>query len=256
VRVLTRDPARAAAKAPGAFEFVEGDVSDRASLAKALEGCAAVHVSLNGAGDWDLERRGAEAVASVASKAGVQRISLISGASTCVANAWFPMTRAKLEAERAVEASGVPFTIFRCTMFMETLPMFVRDGKAMVMGRQPHPWRWLAATDFAAMVARALELPEAAGKVLHIRGPEALTMEQAVEIYRKLCAPKAKSMHVPFWMLQVMALLPGAQELRRVGLPLMRYFSKVPETGDPAEAEAMLGAATTTVEAWCRQRAG
>jgi len=73
-----------------------------------------------------------------------------------------------LAAEQAARSSGVPFTIFRCTMFMETLPKFVRDGKAMVMGRQPHPWRWLAADDYAAMVARAYELPEAAGKVLGI----------------------------------------------------------------------------------------
>jgi hypothetical protein len=62
-------------------------------------------------------------------------------------------------------------------------------------------------------------------------------------------------MHIPFWMLQVMALMPGGRELRRVGLPLMRYFSRVPETGDPAEADAMLGAPSTTVQAWCRQRA-
>jgi uncharacterized protein YbjT (DUF2867 family) len=256
VRVLVRHPERAAGPLAAACELVRGDVDDRDSLARALEGCEGAHLNLNGAGDWDLERRAAAAVAALAPAAGVKRISLISGASTCEANAWFPMTSAKLAAEQAVQSSGVPFSIFRCTMFMETLPQFVRDGKAIIMGRQPHPWRWMAASDYAGMVARAYELPEAAGKVFHILGPEALTMEQALEVFRKVCAPQAKVMRAPFWMLQIMALLPGARDLRRIALPLMRYFSKVPEAGDPAEANAMLGAPTTTLEAWCRQRAG
>lgn len=253
VRVLTRFPERAAKRLAGVCELVQGDVNDRESLARALDGCAGVHVSLNGAGDWDFERSGAEAVAALAPKAGVRRISLISGASTCEENAWFPMTRAKLDAERAVVSSGVPFSIFRCTMFMEILPNFVRGGKAMIMGRQPHAWRWIAAMDYAAMVARAFELPEAAGKVFHVRGPRALTMEEALEVYRRLRAPEARPMTAPFWLLQIMAFLPGGRELRRVALPLMRYFSKVPESGDPTEANAMLGAPSTTIEAWCRQ---
>jgi uncharacterized protein YbjT (DUF2867 family) len=255
VRVLARHPEHAAERLAGVCELVRGDVDDRESVSRALEDCDGVHLNLNGGSDWDLERRGAETVAALAAKAGVKRISLISGASTSEENAWFPMTRAKLAAEQAVRASGIPFTIFRCTMFMETLPQFVRDGKAMVMGRQPHRWRWIAANDYAAMVARAYEVAETAGRVFHIRGPQALTMEEAVEIYRKRCAPGAKLIHVPFWTLQVMALMPGAQELRRVGLPLMRYFSKVAEAGDPAEADSMLGAPSTTLETWCQQHA-
>jgi uncharacterized protein YbjT (DUF2867 family) len=105
------------------------------------------------------------------------------------------------------------------------------------------------------MVVRALETPAAAGKVLHVRGPEALTMEQALEVYRQARAPEAKPMTAPFWLLQIIALLPGNGELRRVGLPLMRYFAKVPESGDPAEAEALLGRPTTTLAAWCAARA-
>lgn len=255
VCVLSRHPERVAERFAGLCELARGDVEDKESLARALEGCAAVHVSLNGAGDWDFERRGAEAVASLAPKAGVQRLSLISGASTCAENAWSPIVRAKLAAEDAVRASGVPFTILRCPMFMETLRQFVRDGMAVIMGRQPHPWHWIAASDYAALVVRALELPEAAGKVLHVRGPQALTLEAALEVYRKICAPEAKLMRMPFWMARVMGLMPGRRELRRVALPLMTYFSRVTEVGDPGEANALLGAPSTTLEAWCRQRA-
>jgi uncharacterized protein YbjT (DUF2867 family) len=256
VRVLSRRPAAAEPRLTGLAEVCGGDVEDPAALSMAMAGCDAVHVSLDGHGDWDLERRGAAAVAAAARSAGVQRITLISGASAFPENAWFPMTKAKLAAEEAIRASGVPHTILRCTMFMETLPNLVRDGRAMVMGRQPHPWHWVAAEDFARLVSRALALPEAAGRTLYVYGPQALTMEQAVETYRRLCAPHAKLTRVPFLVLQLLALSPKHRELKAVGLPIMRYFSKVHETADPAETNALLGAPATTLEAWCRARAG
>jgi uncharacterized protein YbjT (DUF2867 family) len=255
VRVLSRQKEAAEEKLGPGFEVAQGDVGDLASLERALAGCTGAHLSLDGRGDWDVERRGAENVARIGARAGLKQVTLTSGASACEENAWFPMTRAKLDAENAIRTSGVPFTILRCTMFMETLPAFVRDGKAMVMGHQPIPWRFAAADDYAAMVAKAYATPAARGKILYVYGPEALTMEQAVEQYRALCVPEAKLVRVPFWMLSLIALFPGRAELRRVGLPLMRYFSRVREVGDAAEADALLGKPTTTLTEWCRARA-
>jgi hypothetical protein len=140
-------------------------------------------------------------------------------------------------------------------MFMETLPALVRDGKAMVLGKQPTPWHFVAAADYARMVATAYVTPGAVGKTLYVYGPEALTLEQAVEQYRATCVPEAELARVPFWLLSIVAMFPGRTELRRVGLPIMRYFSQVREIGDSAEADALLGRPTTTLEAWCRARA-
>jgi len=255
VRIFTRHAEAARQRFPAPFEVVGGDVEDRAAVARALEGCEAVHLSLDGKGDWDLERRGAECVAAAARQAGAQRISLISGASAAEENAWFPMTRAKLAAERAVAQSGVPFSILRCTMFMEMLPRFVHGQRALVMGAQPNPWHFVAAADYARMVSRALVAPEAADKTFLVLGPEALTMEQALESYRSLCAPQAKLTRVPFFLLRLMSLMPGRTELRQVGLPLMRYFAAVHECGSSAETDRILGKPETTLEAWCRSRA-
>ncbi|MCA9519711.1 MAG: NAD(P)H-binding protein [Myxococcales bacterium] len=253
-RVLTRSREIAAERFGGLCEVVAGDVEDRAAVDRALVGCDAVYLSLDGHGDWDLERRGAELVAAAAKEAGLERIGTISGASVCEENTWFPMTRAKFLAERAIRESGVPYTIFRCTMFMELLPSLVRGDKALVMGEQVHPWRFLAAADYARMVSKALALPAAANRTLLIVGPEALTMEQALRTYRRLCAPDAELRHVPFFVLRLLSLFPGRRELRRVGLPIMRYFSKVHEIGSPDEANDLLGAPTTTVDQWCRSR--
>jgi NADH dehydrogenase len=255
VRVLTRRVEAARHRFPSPFEVAQGDVEDREALAAALDGCTAVHLSLDGAGDWDIERRGAVAVSELAAKHGLMRITTISGASACEENAWFPMTRAKLAAERAIADCGVPFTVFRCTMFMEMLPNFVRGTKAIVMGKVPQRWRFIAAGDYARMVSTSLSNERAEGKTLYVYGPEALTIEEAVERYRAACAPEAKLTHVPFWILSIMALFPGRERLRRVGLPLMRYFAKVSELGDGAEANELLGAPSTTLDDWCREAA-
>jgi uncharacterized protein YbjT (DUF2867 family) len=254
VRVMSRSRERAAACFGDAYEPTGGDVEDAASLRQAMAGCTGVHLNLSGGSDWDLERRGAQTASRVAAELGVRRLTVISGASTCAENAWFPGTKAKLEAEQAIVASGVPYTIFRCTMFMELLPKMVRDGRAMIMGHQPTPWRWVAADDYAAMVSKAFVTAAAAGKTLYVYGPEALTFEEAMRVYQPICAPEATISTMPFWLLRVISWMPGRGELRHVGLPIMQYFTKVKEIGDATEANELLGAPTTTVREWSEAR--
>ena len=254
VRVFTRDERSAKLKLGSDVEFVRGDVADLSAVERAMSGCTYAHISLDGRGDWDIERRGVEHVAQAGARVGLKHITLTSGATTCEENAWFPMIRAKLDGENALRRSGVPFTIFRCTMFMETLPAFVRDGKAVLMGNQPAPFRWVAATDYAALVLKAHRTDAAHGKTLYVYGPEPFTMKQALEVYCAVCAPGAKLAHVPFWMLSVISLFPGRSALRRVALPLMEYFSKVKETGDASETDTLLGKPSTTLREWCGLR--
>jgi len=241
------------------FEPVEADVEDEDVLRMAMMGCTGVHINLQGApGDWDLERRGVELASKVASETnGIKRITFISGASVCEENAWFPLTKAKLEAENAIKASGVEYTIFRCTMFNETLPKYVRGTMAIVLGEQKMPWHWIAAEDYAAMVSKAFSVEEAANKTLYVYGPEALTMEEAIKIYISVCAPNAKILKMPLWMARLIAWVPGNGMLRKLVVPLFTYFTKVKELGDGNEANALLGAPTMTVQAWCEaSRAG
>lgn len=111
----------------------------------------------------------------------------------------------------------------------------------------------------AGALGRAMascDAPEAANKVFLVLGPEARTLEQALAIYIRECAPEAAVAKVPFGVLRILSWLPGKRELRRVGLPVMRYFAGAQELGSPDEANRLLGAPATTVEAWCQGRAG
>ena len=254
VRIFTRSLDKARARFGAEHEIAAGNVDDRPSLDAALAGCHAVHINLDGGLDPDLERRGTENVVAAAAKAGIQRVTYLSGTSVTKENCWYAGTKAKFEAEAAVRASGVPYTIFQATFFMETLPRFVRGTRASILGSQPHPWHWVAADDYARMVSKAYATPEAANKTLHVFGPQPWTMRQALQTYCTIARPDAKVGAIPFWMASLIAGLSRDKELEAV-LPFFRYSEKVAEAGDPAEANALLGAPTTTLEQWCKAQA-
>lgn len=258
VRALARSPARARGLLPAGVEVVPGDVFAPDSLARALDGCDGVHINLKGgptAADYErIEHQGTRAVAEAARSAGVARLSFLSAYTITAATASSPEARAKWRAEEAIRASGVPYTIFRATWFMETLPLFVRERTAALLGRQPHRLRWLAADDYAHMVARSYRAPEAIGRELYLYGPEALTMREALERYCAHLAPGVRVRAVPLWLSAGLAWATRDAELRAL-TTLMAYYDRHGETGDPAPARAICGAPTLTLDAWCRRRA-
>jgi uncharacterized protein YbjT (DUF2867 family) len=124
VRLLVRDADRISGADPD-FDYTQGHLDDLASLQRALAGCDAVHISVRGGPTAEqhdrVEHRGTARVAQLAASAGVQRISYVSH-SLAAPDAGAPDLRAKFHAELAIASSGAPYTIFRPTYFMETLP--------------------------------------------------------------------------------------------------------------------------------------
>ncbi len=257
VRLIGRNAEKLRARFGEGFEIAEADVLKPATLAAALQDCDGVHVNLRGTSVEDIERTeiaGARAIAEAIPQAGVKRVSYLSGAGLEEAPDLFPK-RAKMAAEQALAGSGAQWISFRATHFMESLDSFIRGGSAMVPGKQPHRWHYLAAEDYAAMVSRAYDLQEGWSRPLTIFGPEAYTMEEALKIYARIVDPTLKVGSIPLWMPKVIGTLTGKRELSFVS-ELFRCFQLIEEKGDPEPANAMLGRPETTLEQWCRARAG
>jgi uncharacterized protein YbjT (DUF2867 family) len=245
-RILARDAEKAQSTLGAGFEIIRGDVADLASLEKAMQRCYGVHISVGGA----VDQVSAENVAALAPKLGVERISYISGATVAEANRWFPMVAQKLEAEKAIRDSGVPYTIFCPTWPMEQIVRFARGGKPSLIGKQPLPVHLFAAQDLAHMVSKAYQLDEAQNKRFYVYGPEAMTMKTALERYCARFHPEVQKISVmPIWMAKLMGTLTG-NEMLKFASGLMAYFDKTPEVGDPSEANEILGAPATTLDAW------
>jgi uncharacterized protein YbjT (DUF2867 family) len=231
-------------------------VEDPRSLELAIRGCQGIHLSLHGGSRPDLERLGTINTVRAAAGSEITRITSLSGASVVEENCWFPETRARLGAEQAIRESGVPFTIFKASWFMESLEKFVHGKRAFVFGKPVKPWHWVAAADFARMVSAASALPAAENKTLFVYGPEAYAIGAALQRYCAIACPDVRLTPMPFWAAQTMAVVGRRQELKAT-LPFFRYCERVRthEAGTPDEANALLGAPTTTLEQWSKLQA-
>jgi uncharacterized protein YbjT (DUF2867 family) len=255
VRLLTRNVAVAQSRLGATFEYVEGDTDHPASLEAGLKDCTGVHLSLpSGHKPTELDRvqhQGAARVARLAAQRGIQHLTYTSGCYVSEDFAYIPAERAKLDAEKAIRSSGVRYTIFRPTYFMDFLPRFLQGQRASVFGVQPHPIRFLALTDYAVMVSKAHQQP-GTQQALFVCGPEALTFEQALRLYTAQVSPQAKLSHSPFWMMSLINRLFLGGQLTEI-LQLMAATERVGEIGDPTEAQQRFGPARTTVQMWVSQ---
>lgn len=248
VRLLARDLAKTQKLFGDEFEIIQGDVADLASLEKAMDGCYGVHISVGG----PVDQLSAENVAALAPKLGVERITYISGATVAEKNRWFPMVAQKLEAEKAIQACGVPYTIFCPTWPMEQILRFARGGKPSLIGKQPLQIHFFATQDLAQMISKAYQLDGAKNKRFYVYGPEAMTMKTALERYCAKFHPEVEKISVmPIWMAKLVGTLTG-NEMLKFASGLMAYFDKTSETGDSTEANQILGAPATTLDAWMK----
>ena len=179
VRLFMRDLPRAEARLGSDFEYAVGDVGDRPSIERALQGCYGVHASLQAASVESIEQvehQGTARIAEAAARRGVARLTYLSGYLATREHLHIPQHRAKYLAEQAIQQSGVPYTLFKPTYFMDTLPRHIQRTRAVAIGRAMPPLHMIAAEDYARMVSVAFRKPEAANRSFFIRGTEAITI--------------------------------------------------------------------------------
>ena len=253
VRVMSRDLETVRSRFDSSFEIVRGDVEDITSLTTATQDCEGVHINLDGKSDPDLERRGVENIVRVAKENEVKMLSYLSGATVTEENGWYPGTKAKLQAEAAIRSSGLAYVIFRSTFFMETLPRFVNNGRASIIGTQPNLWRWVAVEDYARMVAKAYTIPNLK-REFYIYGPQALTMKNALQQHCNVVHSGMKVNSLPFWVAGMIAALSKDAGLQSA-ISFFRYTEKTTEVGSADEANSLLGKPATTLIEWAKNQA-
>jgi uncharacterized protein YbjT (DUF2867 family) len=233
------------------YNMVQGDVFNLNDLDKAMNGCDAVHISLS----TKNEGLATKNIADIARQKEIKLISKVSGCTVAEENRWFSMIENKYQAEQYIINSGIPYMIFRPSWFFETLNLMIRNGKATQLGKQPNPSHWVAADDYARMVATAYKKPEAKNKIFFIFGPEKYLMKDLLEKYCKYRYPEIKKVSIiPIWMIKIIANLTGNKELKDAA-SLFAYFEKVNELGNPDETNKLLGKPETTFEQWIHSKA-
>jgi uncharacterized protein YbjT (DUF2867 family) len=258
VRLLVRDVERAQTQLGSDFEYIAGRVEESEALNQALADCSGVHISLQaGSNPEDIERveyRGPIRIVELAAKQPGIHLSYVSGMFVGGQVGHGVLAdQAKGRVEQAIQDSGLSFTIYRPTYFMDNLPKHLQGKRAMVLGKQPHPLHLVAASDFGRMVSRAFQEPEAENRIFYIQGPEALTLVEALRLYCSMLEPEKRVMTIPLWMMPILDTLFLGKQMRRT-VQMMQVLQRYGELGDPSEANRLLGAPTTTLRAWCEQQ--
>jgi uncharacterized protein YbjT (DUF2867 family) len=214
-RVLVRKPERQTQLQAWGCELAQGDMTDAASLRRAVEGCETViHlVALPPFADPQVTERvmeqGTRDLVSAAKEAGSKRFVLMSALGTNERSkdisAYY---HAKWEEEQTVKRSGIDHTIFRPSF------IFGRDGGLLpglirlvrwspvtpVVGTKKLQPIWVE--DVAAYFAKSLSLPATVNQTFELGGPDVVTFSELHSRIRRTLGKRRLAFQIPTGMLK------------------------------------------------------
>lgn len=201
VRVLSRR----SRSAQDGIQFVTGDLATGEGLQPAVAGVGTiVHCASSNKGDADATRNLVRAASAAAVAPHLVYISIVG-----VDRLSYGYMRSKLESERIVADSGLPWTTMRATQFYD---LILKGAKQLAkLPVIPVPAGFVVQPiDPAEVAARLAELAlgARAGRVPDIGGPQAYTFADLIRGY--LQATGRRRWVVPVWMPATRAIRAGA----------------------------------------------
>ena len=245
VRALVRNPSGRSATMLAAWgaELVQGDVTDRESLRRAVEGSdVVVHLVAIRQGREEQFRRvmeqGTRDLVAAAAQAGVRRFVLMSALGTSEETKdLVPYYHAKWEMEQAVSGSGLEHVIFRPSFVFAKdggiLPTFRRLARLSpvtpIIGNGEQRIQPIWIDDVAAYFSQSVDKAEAANRTFELGGPDAVSWNEFWARLKRVLGQRRPSVHVPMALMRANALvterLPG-------NIPLTRDLLTMLEHGD------------------------
>lgn len=208
VRALVRPSSRHGALKEMGAELAFGDLLDPGSLRRACGGTRGVitaagrHFSRGGDRMLRADEEGNRNLVEAAREAGVGHYVFVSvlWADRDLFPVLFP---AKRRAEGLVQGSGLPYTILRPSIFMESLLEFLRGehstqrGVPVLPTRDTRPLSAIAGRDIARVAVESLGKPEARNATFELGGPEDITFNQALRTFEKVQGKRQRVVRVP-----------------------------------------------------------
>ncbi len=253
VRALVRSPEKPAARALAlkGIELAAGDLNDRASVDRAMEGAYGVFCVLA----WreagiESEIQQGKRVADAAKAAGVNHFvySSVSGADRSTG---IPHFESKRKIEDYLREIGLRVTIFRPVFMMynfntpEAHASILRGVLTMAL-KPDRPLQMLAAEDLGVFVNMAFENPsDYMAKAIELAGDQ-LTMPEAAAVFSKVMGRPVRFVEQPIGELW---------RISRESAIMMEWFNR---QGYRADIRALrtLHAGLMTLEWWLRKTEG
>lgn len=201
VKAVVRNMEKARELLPNSVELVYGDVGDRESLEKALEGTEQLYIHLNTTTlDQSLpfyeEREGVQNIVEAAKKNGVKQIMQISGIDTLkrefnLKGEWLKTNFIRSKGHEYIRESGIPFTFFHCSFFLDSFPLYVQDGLFAIIGElDKYPLWYINTRDYADMIYAAIGNPVAYNKAYPVQGKDSTDFKSAATRFMSVFNPE------------------------------------------------------------------
>ena len=245
VRCLVRDPRKAAKLAAWGCELVQGDMTDSASLRRAVDGVdTVVHLVAIRQGRRQQFQRimvdGTRELLGAARDAGVRRFVLMSALGTSEQTKdLVPYYGAKWQMEEDARAAGIPHVIFRPSFVFAgdggILPTFAKLARLApvtpIIGSGKQRIQPIWADDVAAYFAEAVGREDVLDRTFELGGPDVVTWNEFWERLKAVRGMRRPSLHVPVGLMRLNALvterLPGDIPLTRDLLTMLEHGDNV-----------------------------
>ncbi|MFC8078189.1 NmrA family NAD(P)-binding protein [Streptomyces sp. NPDC057307] len=253
VRALVRSPERVSALAGTGAEPVLGDLHDVPSLDAALKGVDRAFLLL----EEDAGRSFSEAAARAA---GLRQIVVLSATAAADPSYENPMFRKHVLGERHVRGTGVPWVFLRpgafASLALHWAPALRGDGVVRV----PHPELAVPLIDprdiaDVAAVVLGSPVPDWAGRVVPLSGPEVLTLPRRAEILSAELGRPLRVVGVPEEQWVALAARQLPEEFARALAGVERYFTAHPPKA-LSTVQEITGSPARDFHTWVRDHAG
>jgi uncharacterized protein YbjT (DUF2867 family) len=226
VRVMTRDPQRAAGLRGELVEIVQGDVREPSQVRDAMRGCdvvvSAVHgfVGTGGVSPATVDRDGNAHLVSAAEEAGADVVLVsVFGAA---ADSPLELARMKFAAEERLRGGTAAWTVVRAAPFVDLWRDLLeatasKSGRPLVFGRGQTPIPFVSCAEVADVVVRAVLDRSLRGHVLSVAGLEPRTLNQLAAELQESAGRPGTPRHVPRAVLGILSTVtsPFRAELSR-----------------------------------------
>lgn len=255
VHALVRDPGPARKEFAPAIRIFPGDLRNESDLRKFLQGHDYLHLNLSvkqqeRPGDWHAESKGLQSILTVSKYAGIRRISYLSSLVQRYQGVngfhWW-VFQLKADAVALVRQSGIPFSIFYASTFMEAITsQYLQGSRLLIAGKSKHKQHFVAAADYARQVVKAASLELTGSKEFIVQGPEAYLTDVALEIFRSHY--KKKKLKISSAPLSLLKLAGAFSTKMNYGAHIIEALNNYPERFEAQATWSELGRPTVTLE--------
>jgi uncharacterized protein YbjT (DUF2867 family) len=255
VTILVRDKNLTEKLFPKA-SIVKGDLRNRKDVETAMQGQDAVFLSLSvkqteKENEFHTEAEGLDLVIEVAKVLKIKRIAYLSSLVHLYQGMngfdWW-VFRIKQEAVQKIKNSGITYTIFYPSAFMESIFYQSKQGSMIALGgKSEFSMYYVAAKDYARQVAKSFEvLQDSESRDLVIQGVEAFTQEAAaktfIQYYKK---EKLSTMWAPMFVMKLMGIFNQKFDY---GFHIVEALNKYPEKFEAQSTWDLLGKPKITLK--------